>query len=76
MMIVNRIFASVPPIHTNYQINILRFHMNREINARALNNGAWSPNHFVPLLSRADRSQESDHGNQSARTATVSFFLL
>ena len=76
MMIVNRIFTPVPPIHTNYQITILWSHVNREINARALNNGAWSPNHFVPLLSRAERSQQSDHRNQSARTATVSFSLL
>ena len=76
MMIVNRIFTPVPPIHANYQITILWSHVNREINARALNNGAWGPNHFVPLLSRAERSQEPDHRNQSARTATVSFSLL
>ena len=76
MMIANRIFAPVPPIHANYQITILWSHVNREINARALNNGAWSPNHFVPLLSRPERSQESDHRNQSARTTTVSFSLL
>ena len=76
MMIVNRIFTPVPPINATCQITILWSHVNREINARALNNGAWSPNHFVPLLSRAERSQESDHRNQSARTATVSFSLL
>jgi OTU-like cysteine protease len=76
MMIANRIFTPVPPIHTNYQITILWSHANREIDARALNNGAWSPNHFVPLLSRPEHSQESDHRNQSTRTATVSFFLL
>jgi hypothetical protein len=76
MMIANRIFTPVPPINANCQIIILWSHVNREINARALNNGAWSPNHFVPLLSRAERSQQSDHRNQSARTATVSFSLL
>ena len=73
MMIVNRIFTPVPPTHANYQITILWSHVNREINARASNNGVWSPNHFVPLLSRPERSQESDHRNQSARAATVSF---
>jgi hypothetical protein len=76
MMIVNRIFTPVPPTHANYQIAILWSHVNIEIDARALNNGAWSPNHFVPLLSRADRSHESDHRNQSTRTVTVSLSLL
>ena len=76
MMIVNRIFTPVPPTHANYQITILWSHANKESNARALNNGAWSPNHFVPLLSRVEHSQESNRRNQSAPTAKVSFSLL
>ena len=76
MMIINRIFTPVPPINATCQITILWSHVNREINARALNNGAWSPNHFVPLLSRVEHSQDSDGRNQSASTATVSFSLL
>jgi hypothetical protein len=76
MMIVNRIFTPVPPIKANFQITILWSHMESEVNVRAINNGTWSPNHFVPLLTRFELSQGPDHRDQSARTATVSFSLL
>jgi hypothetical protein len=76
MMIVNRIFTPVPPINASCQIIILWSHTKNESNARALNNGAWSPNHFVPLLSRVEHLQDSDRRNQSASTAIVSFSLL
>ena len=76
MMIAIRIFTPVPSINANCQITILWSHAKKENNARAENNGAWSPNHFFPLLSRVEHSQESDRKNQSARTAKVSFPLL
>ena len=76
MMIANKIFTPVPPINANCQITILWSHTKKEIEARAENNGAWSPNHFVPLLTRVEHSQDSDHGNRSASAASVSFSLL
>ena len=75
MMIANRIYTPVPPINANCQITILWSHAKKERNARAENNGAWSPNHFVPLLSRVEQSHDSDRRNQSASTAIVSCLL-
>ncbi|CAF2995649.1 unnamed protein product [Rotaria sp. Silwood2] len=49
MVIWDNVFAPVPPIIANYDIAILWSNALNEENAREINNGAWNPNHFVPL---------------------------
>ncbi|CAF2129299.1 unnamed protein product [Rotaria magnacalcarata] len=51
MAIFNNIFKPTPPLIANGEITIFWCHTLDEVDARAVNNGTWSPNHFVPLLS-------------------------
>ncbi|CAF3819577.1 unnamed protein product [Rotaria sordida] len=53
MAILNNVFTPVPPIIANCNISILWSHTLNEKDARETNNGTWSPNHFVPLMSPA-----------------------
>ncbi len=75
MAIMNNVFTPIPPIVANCEITILWSHTLNETYARAANNGAWSPNHFIPLLS-APMEPESDHSNQSMSTVTVSYYYI
>ena len=71
MAIWNNVFAPAPPLVANCDIAILWSHTSNEIGARETNNGAWSPNHFVPLLSPVVR-HESDHTSQLISNIVVS----
>ncbi|CAF3675024.1 unnamed protein product, partial [Adineta steineri] len=65
MAIVNNTFMPPPPTVANCEITILWSHTLNENEARILNNLAWSPNHFVPLLSPLIQ-RELDNNNQLA----------
>lgn len=54
--IINRTFTPMPTVDVKCTIRILWSHTMTENNAKALNNGKWSPNHFVPLLSNGIRN--------------------
>ncbi|CAF2941478.1 unnamed protein product, partial [Rotaria sp. Silwood2] len=69
MAIMNNVFTPAPPVIANCNIAILWSHVRNETDARAANNGAWSSNHFVPLLSSA-MHYTSEHGNKSPTFAT------
>ncbi len=71
LAVMNNVFTPAPSIIANYEITILWSHVWDEIVAQASNNNAWSPNHFVPLLSSAAH-RASDHGNKSP-TFVVSY---
>ncbi|CAF4991150.1 unnamed protein product, partial [Rotaria sp. Silwood1] len=69
MNILNNVFTPAPPVIANCNIAILWSHVLNETDARAANNGAWSSNHFVPLLSSA-MHYTSEHENKSPTFAT------
>jgi hypothetical protein len=71
MAVMNNVFTPVPPIIANCEITIMWSHTSNETYARAVNNGAWSPNHFVPLMSPGVQ-YEFDHSNQLMPTVVVS----
>ncbi|CAF5068817.1 unnamed protein product [Rotaria sp. Silwood1] len=64
MTILNNVFTPAPPAIANRNIEILWSHVLNETAARAANNGEWSPNHFVPLLSSA-MNYTSEYENKS-----------
>lgn len=66
MAIVNDIFMPLPPVVANGEIRILWSHTVHENEARALNNSAWSPNHFVPLLLPPSQSSSINHYRASS----------
>jgi hypothetical protein len=66
MALWNSVFTPVPPVIANYSIAVLWSHMQDENDARALNNGTWSPNHFVPLLSPNIQNESDDHDNSTS----------
>jgi hypothetical protein len=72
MEVLNNIFTPAPPIVANYEIGILWSHVWNERRAREVNNGTWSPNHFVPLISPGIHS-EFDSSNQSTSLAAVGY---
>jgi hypothetical protein len=72
MEVLNNIFTPAPPIVANYEIAILWSHVCNERLARESNNGTWSPNHFVPLISPGIHN-DSNNGNQSTSLAVVSY---
>ena len=74
MEVLNGIFTPAPPIIANYEIAILWSHVCNERLAREINNGTWSPNHFVPLISASIRN-DSNSGNHSSSLTVVSYFL-
>ncbi|CAF4183063.1 unnamed protein product, partial [Rotaria sordida] len=69
LAIMNNLFTPTLPVIVNCDITILWSHVLNEIDARASNNNAWSPNHFVPLLSSAVY-YASEYGNESPKFAT------
>lgn len=71
MAVWDSVFTPVPPVIANCSIAILWSHCKNENNARAMNNSAWSPNHFVPLLS-SNILDESDDQNSSTSINIVS----
>jgi hypothetical protein len=73
--ILNNTFTPVLPIIANCYITILWSHVLNETDARTTNNGPWSPNHFVPLLSSAV-DHESDNSNNSASIIVVSYLYV
>ncbi len=75
MEVLNSIFTPASPIIANYEIAILWSHVWNERLAREANNGTWSPNHFVPLISASIRNG-SNNGNQSALLTVVSYLSV
>jgi hypothetical protein len=75
MVVTNNVFTPAPPIIANCEITVLWSHTVSEAYARALNNGAWSPNHFVPLLSPAMYHESADI-NQSTSTVMVCYLSV
>ncbi len=75
MGIVNNVFTPAPPIVANCEIAILWSHVWNERRARETNNGIWSPNHFVPLLSRVT-AYESNNRNQSTSFVVVGYLSV
>ncbi|CAF1489052.1 unnamed protein product [Adineta ricciae] len=67
MALWNSVFRPVPPVIANCSIALLWSHAQYENNARAINNGTWSPNHFVPLVS-TNIPDESEHYSNSEST--------
>ncbi|CAF3774135.1 unnamed protein product [Rotaria sp. Silwood1] len=65
MTTLNNVFTPAPPVIANCNIEILWSHVLNETAARAANNGAWSPNHFVPLLS-STMHYTSEYENKSS----------
>ncbi|CAF4125373.1 unnamed protein product [Adineta steineri] len=63
--IVNNTFMPLPPTVANCEITILWSHTLNESEVRIKNNSTWSPNHFVPLMSRLIQ-HERDNNNQLA----------
>ncbi|CAF1457668.1 unnamed protein product [Rotaria sp. Silwood1] len=57
MAIFNNVFKPVSPIIANCNIASLWSHALNEKDARETNNGTWSPNHFVPLMSPSIRNE-------------------
>jgi hypothetical protein len=72
MAILDNVFTPVLPIIANCNIAILWSHALNEKDARETNNGTWSPNHFVPLMS-PHILNELNNTNQSASLAVVSY---
>ncbi|CAF4981269.1 unnamed protein product [Rotaria sp. Silwood1] len=58
----DNVFTPVSPIIANCNIVIMWSHALNEKDAREANNGTWSPNHFVPLISSAIHN-DSNNGN-------------
>lgn len=75
MTILDNVFAPAPPIIANCEIAILWSHVLNEKEARDTNNGVWSPNHFVPLMSSSIRSG-SNNSSQLISPAIVSYSFL
>jgi hypothetical protein len=72
MAILDNVFTPVSPIVANCNIGILWSHGLNEKDAREANNGIWSPNHFVPLISPGIHN-DSNNGNQSTSITVVSY---
>ena len=73
MTLWDSVFTPVPPGIASCSIAILWSHMNNENVVRAMNNGTWSPNHFVPLLLPNNIPTESEgYNNQSTLVHVVS----
>jgi hypothetical protein len=71
MAILDNVFTPASPIIVNCEIAILWSHALNEKDARKINNGTWSPNHFVPLMLPAIYN-ETDDSNESMPLAAVS----
>lgn len=75
MTVLDNVFAPAPPMTANYDIAILWSHLLNEKEARGINNGAWSPNHFVLLL-LSSISGDSIDASESMPLAVVSYPFL
>jgi hypothetical protein len=75
MAIFDNIFTPGASVIANCEIVILWSHALNEKDAREANNGIWSPNHFVPLISPA-MYDESDYSNQSIPLVAVSYLSM
>ena len=64
LAMLNKVFTPMPSRNAKCTITILWSHSNMEMDAKAMNHGNWSPNHFVPLLS-SGRSTRSDDDSSS-----------
>ena len=73
MTLWDSVFTPVPSVIASCSIAILWSHMDNENDVRAMNNGTWSPNHFVPLLLPNNIPAESEgYNNQSTLVHVVS----
>ena len=68
MAVLDSVFTPVPPSIAKCSVTILWSHALNEKDARQTNNGTWSPNHFVPLLSPPI---PNEFNSQSASLAVV-----
>lgn len=68
------VFTPLPPVVANCSITLFWSHAQNENVVRTINNGTWSPNHFVPLLS-PNLQNESDDYNSSSSINIVSSVL-
>lgn len=75
MAIFNSVFKPSSPLIANCEIKIFWCHALDEVDARAANNGAWSTNHFVPLLSSLIHHKHDD-SNITTTIALVGYFLM
>ena len=71
MAILDNLFTPIPPLSSRCNIAILWSNTLNEKDARETHNGAWIPNHFVPLLSPPIRNQ-FNNASQSASLVKVS----
>lgn len=74
MAIMNSIFKPIPPIVANYKVAILWSNVWKEKDVRAVNNGKWSPNHFVPLFLPSVQ-HESSSSNHEISFVKVSIWI-
>ena len=72
MAILDNVFTPIAPYVENCNISILWSSCVDEQNNRVANNGTWSPNHFVPLLSPSVLD-ELANANQARPHAVVSY---
>jgi len=72
MAIFNSVISPAPAVIANCMVTILWSHTMQEIDARIVNNGSWSPNHFVPLMFVADQDN-IDESNQAKFIHVVSY---
>jgi hypothetical protein len=66
MTLWDSVFTPVPSVIANCSIAILWSHAQNENVVRAINNGTWSPNHFVPLLSPNIQNVSDDSNNSTS----------
>ncbi|CAF3859271.1 unnamed protein product [Adineta steineri] len=64
------IFTPLPSVIANYSIAVLWSHGLNENDVRAMSNGTWSPNHFVPLLSPNNQNESDDYNNSTSFNIT------
>ena len=72
MALWDSVFTPVLPTIANCTIMILWSSGVAENDVRTLNNGTWSPNHFVPLL-LPDMNDQSDHNGRPTLKKGVSY---
>jgi hypothetical protein len=72
MAILDNVFTPIAPNVANCTISIFWSSCVNEQDNRMHNNGTWSPNHFVPLLSPSALN-EFDNTSQTRPPAVVSY---
>ena len=71
LAMLNKVFSPMPSNNAKCTITILWSHTMTETDAKAMNHGNWSPNHFVPLLPSG--SNVALAGNPVSPTVTVNY---